>query len=328
MRRSLLTDDAPTISEVVALAEDLLPGRRMSAWQRSWCTAETVSRFLRGRGGDVRAAAKILAEALAWREKHKGILSGSRTPQWQSDLRVLTRAESGHPIIYMCFVNVVGGNVAETVAHLAVALEAGVLSLRGGAQQFDVFADCHGFGPQHLDPRPLIPLMKMLKQPFRDRLRTVVVIEAPLAFSLLANVCRQLNPTLARKTKFLSSEEAVAHVRRTGGIEAAQTVQGIIALNRQGTKGQPGETKGRQLPSELDDAANLFCNSAAREVLPEGGQLSGKVAHAAGLDHGSTGQGSLRISARSRRLLELHLASEEVTTSRWGCCRRRCDRRV
>mmetsp|Transcript_49817 Transcript_49817/g.125489 ORF Transcript_49817/g.125489 Transcript_49817/m.125489 type:complete len:389 (+) Transcript_49817:62-1228(+) len=364
-----LNDDTPTNSEasicsdseslkcreVVALAEDLLPGRQMSAWQRSWCTAETVQIYLRGRQGDVHAAAKILAEALEWRGRNQDILSGSRMPQWQSDLRVLTCAESGQPILYICFRHVVAGNIAETLAHTALALEAGVLSLRGGAQEFDIIVDCHGFGPQHLDPRPLLPFMAMIKQPYRDRMRSAILVGAPMAFNFLYKVAsRFANEKTRRKAKFMSVEEAVTHFRCIAGRDAARVVEGIMASNRQGMDCQPGEVKGRHLPSELDDAASPSHRSMAQDILPTpmpmrsptvGGEihhrgfvhqledlksskLPGKVAHASGSDHGSASQGLPRISAHSRQALEMRSASEGVVAPRWSCCRRRGDRRA
>jgi len=350
------------LRDVVTLAEDLLPGRQMSAWQRSWCTAETVQIYLRGRQGDVHAAAKILADALEWRGRNQDILSGSRMPQWQSDLRVLTRAESGHPILYICFRHVVAGNIAETLAHTALALEAGVLSLRGGAQEFDIIVDCHGFGPQHLDPRPLLPFMAMIKQPYRDRMRSAILVGAPMAFNFLYKVAsRFANEKTRRKAKFMSVEEAVTHFRCIAGRDAARVVEGIMASNRQGMDCQPGEVKGRHLPSELDDIASPFRRSSAQDTLPppmrtsggwdvmqsskvrdgihrrgsvhqledfEGRKLPGKVAHVAGLDYGSSSWGLPRISACSRQVPERHSAPAEVGTSRWGCCRRRSHRRV
>mmetsp|Transcript_49816 Transcript_49816/g.125485 ORF Transcript_49816/g.125485 Transcript_49816/m.125485 type:complete len:389 (+) Transcript_49816:62-1228(+) len=364
-----LNDDTPTNSEasicsdseslkcreVVALAEDLLPGRQMSAWQRSWCTAETVQIYLRGRQGDVHAAAKILAEALEWRERNKDILSRSRTPEWQSDFRVLTRAENGRPILYTCFRHISAGNVEETLAHQAAVFEAGVLSLRGGVQDFDIIVDCHGFGSQHLDPRPLLPFMAMMKQPYRDRVHTVLMVGAPFAFNFVTTlVFRCISEKTRRKGKFLSVEEAVAHIRCTGGIDVARVVQDIMAFNRQGTECQPGEAHGRHLPSELDDAASPSHRSMAQDILPTpmpmrsptvGGEihhrgfvhqledlksskLPGKVAHASGSDHGSASQGLPRISAHSRQALEMRSASEGVVAPRWSCCRRRGDRRA
>ena len=93
-----------------------------------------VSTFLRGRHGDVAAAAQILAQALFWREQYQerafrasvsaccwvsnskhsfrkmsqalssscqDILTGRRAPKWQGDLRILAQGQRGHPLLYL-----------------------------------------------------------------------------------------------------------------------------------------------------------------------------------------------------------------------------------
>ena len=87
------------LDQVLACAKTLL-ARPLTACQESWCTPEVLQRFFRGRKGDVRAAAELLAQALEWREQHKELLSGARTPKWQGDLRILAQGEHGHPLVY------------------------------------------------------------------------------------------------------------------------------------------------------------------------------------------------------------------------------------
>lgn len=294
----------PSIQAVIEHAQHLLPGHKMSEWQLSWCAPETVQLYLEGRKGDVHAAAKILAEALQWREQHKEILSGSRVPVWQSDFRIVARAESGHPIIYLCYRHHVPPNVQLVLEHGAYVLEAAVHSMRGEARQFDIVIDCHGFNHTHLDPRPLAPLMKMIQQPYRERLRTAMFVGAPSAFSFVYRVgSRLVNENTRRKAMFASLDQAVAHVHRTAGGEAAQRLKDVFELNRQGEDCQPGEIEGRKLPSELDDAAVLF--EGARRRLGTASEIGR--------------EGSEEVAEEEE---ELKAPSSSSSAARW-CCRRR-----
>mmetsp|Transcript_29903 Transcript_29903/g.75306 ORF Transcript_29903/g.75306 Transcript_29903/m.75306 type:complete len:329 (+) Transcript_29903:53-1039(+) len=293
---SAKTELPPKIAAVIDEATDLLPGHRMSHFQRSWCTPSTVQVYLTGRAGDTQAAAKILAEALQWREKYKDILMGSRMPQWQSDFRVLTRARSGHPILYTCFRHILPANLQHVPEHYAAVFEAGVRSMRNGAQQFDIVVDCHGFSSHHLDPRPLFPFMATVRQPYRDRARSAIFVGAPQAFHLVFNLASKLvSEKTARKGMFKSPEDAVAHVLETAGSEAALALKEAMHINRQGCDCQPGEALGRKLPSEIDDVATLFKDPIGS--FP-------------------------RVSASAQQAVMKSTESETIATSRWGCCRR------
>jgi hypothetical protein len=255
-------------------------------------------------------AAKILAEALQWREQHKDILSGSRIPVWQSDFRVLARAESGHPLIYMCYRHNLVPNPKLILEHGAAVLEAAVHGMRGAAQQFDIVIDCYGFNYTHLDPRALPPLMKMLAQPYRDRLRTVIFVGASSAFNVLYRVgCGLVSEKTRRKAMLASPDKAVAHIAQTGGGEAAQTLKDILALNRRGTDCQPGEAMGRRMPSEL----------AAAELLPAGGTGGSPVVMAGSAESSAPG----RSGAAELRPVEAEHAPGVAPLPRWACCRRR-----
>jgi len=245
---------AAKVKAVIEKAEQLLPGRKMSEWQRSWCTRETVEIYVRGRDGDTEKAAEILAEALSWRAQYQEVLSGARVPRWQSDFRVLARAESGHPILFCCLRHVMVGDTQATIESMAVVFEEGVRSMRGDAKQYDVVLDIHGFSFRHMNPSPMIPFFRMMRQPFRDRLRTIILVGASRAFSFLTQMTRpMMDEKTHKKVIFKPPTEAVAHVSRVAGNKAGQTLQAMLDLDREGKDCQPGEIPGRRMPSELDD---------------------------------------------------------------------------
>eukprot|EP00449_Zooxanthella_nutricula_P006440 CAMPEP_0198512886 /NCGR_PEP_ID=MMETSP1462-20131121/15726_1 /TAXON_ID=1333877 /ORGANISM="Brandtodinium nutriculum, Strain RCC3387" /LENGTH=82 /DNA_ID=CAMNT_0044242299 /DNA_START=45 /DNA_END=290 /DNA_ORIENTATION=+ len=82
-------------------------------------------------------------------------------------------------MVYLCYRHhVPPSNIQAIVEHGAVVLEHAVRALRHGAEQFDVLVDCYGFNATHLDCRSLVGILRMIQQPFRDRLRTAIFIGA------------------------------------------------------------------------------------------------------------------------------------------------------
>jgi len=257
----------PAMEETVRLAQQLLPGGEMSAWQRGWCTAANVGRYLRGRGGNPSAAAIILAQALAWREEYRDVLSGAREPRWQTDLRVLARGGDGVPIIYGCFrfnVPATSSNLRDIVEQMAAVMEAASKeATRHGATAADNILDCHGYRmADNLNPAPMLALMRMANQPFRDCLRTAIVIDAPRSFYML---WRAAAPFLSEKTKskvkFVTREEAVRLLVATSGPTAAAAVDRVMALNR-----TPEGCRGSHFPSEVPDREDWLATRALRRA--------------------------------------------------------------
>lgn len=141
---------------------------------------------------------------------------------------------------------------ADDGARRVRAGDAAVRSMACGATTFDMLFDCEGFHAGHLDVRVLLPLTRMIQQPFRDRLRSAVIVAAPAAFGLIYNCCAQfMSEVTRRKVCFLTPEEAVEHVLGTGGRDAAEAVARTLASTRAVKECRPGCADGRSLPSEL-----------------------------------------------------------------------------
>jgi len=240
----------PRLAETVELASQLLPCQEMTPWQRAWCTTANVARYLRGRNGDPHEAARILAQALLWRQDFEAVLSGSRVPRWQGDLRVVARGHSGHTIVYGSFRHMpVDKSSPDAIDHMVAVLEAWHLGLRHSATQGDVILDCHGFRLSHtLQPALLAAGLRAIQQPFRDCLRSMVVVEAPRSFQVLWRLVAPLmRPATARKIQFLSCKAAVQWAHSHHGAVAAGTVESIIRLNRIAEGSVP-----TKFPSEIE----------------------------------------------------------------------------
>jgi len=249
------SEDDPGLAETVRLAEQLLPGGVMTPWQRRFCTARNISRYLAGRNGNPAAAADIFAQALRWRQEYQEVLSGEREPKWQTDLRVLARGEAGHPIIYGCFrfnVPATQSTTQHIIEHMAAVMEAAAnAAKRRGVVGADTVMDCHGYRvADNLNPAPMLALMRMANQPYRDGLRTAIIVDAPQSFQLL---WRAAKPLLSEKTKqkirFVSRQEAVQLLVTLSGSQAADEVNRVMRLNRDTPEG----CHGCRFPSELCD---------------------------------------------------------------------------
>lgn len=240
------------LEQVVELARAHLPNGELTPFQRSWCTPENVGVYLRGRKGDVHAASQIFAKAIKWRQDHYEVLSGVRQPNWQGDMRVLTRGHQGNPVVYLCFRHQPRRPVAsDALDHAAAVLEAAVRSLEGDATKLDAIIDCHGFRiMSNLDPRPVIGLLEMVQQPFRERLRSVLMIDAPSAFKPVWKIISgAISEVTRKKIQFIDGEDMVsAELLPHLGYDATQVVLETMRENRSPTG--PGALP-LCLPSEL-----------------------------------------------------------------------------
>jgi len=244
---------ADDLREVLAVAREHLEGELTPA-QAAWCSPDRIAIYLRARQGDVQRAGEILAQALQVRHEKEDILTGRRTPCWVGDLRVLSRSEDGHPLIYTCFANQVHGCASSDLEdHVAAVFESAMCSTRHGARQTDIVVDCHGFRlSANLDPRPARRVVGMLKNPFRDCLHTVVILDAPPTFVALYNAAKSaVSPELLDRVVFLPGEEAEAFLAEHMDGAVAAKVQEAMLRNRGDSEGSGGAEAPPCLPSEL-----------------------------------------------------------------------------
>ncbi|CAK9010405.1 Random slug protein 5 [Durusdinium trenchii] len=184
----------------------------MSEWQKEWCTPFRVSLYLRGRNGDVMAAGKLVAKALEWRRQHWDLLTGQRTPIWQGDMRILCQGGSGHPLLYTSHrFQTQSYNQRDMVEHAAVVLETAVKMMPQHVHQLDAVLDLKHFQLRYnLDPRGVIGAGELLKYAFRDVLRSIMIVDAPAALSVLWSLVKPTLPEgTQRKVVFLPAEKAL-----------------------------------------------------------------------------------------------------------------------
>ncbi|CAJ1339978.1 unnamed protein product [Effrenium voratum] len=130
-------------------------------WLEKWCTDQVLESFQHASSKE--SGMNSLATALNWRKKYRAVLTGAKTPCWQGDMRVVARADSGHPVIFMSMLHQPSSaSSASTVEHMAAVLEAACEAAIGGAWGFVVVCDCRGFQlSKNLDPRPAIAAMEV-----------------------------------------------------------------------------------------------------------------------------------------------------------------------
>ncbi|CAE8606351.1 unnamed protein product, partial [Polarella glacialis] len=235
---------------VVEAARRLLPAKAMTPWQEKWCTPKVVDIYLKGRKGDVAKAGEILARALRWRQENRDIISGERVPNWQGDMRVLTRSKEGHPVVYMCAKNQPRfPSSTDLIDHSAAVLEAAVRAMPEEITTIIAVADFHGFRlMSNLNPRPVVALAGMLKQPYRDRLQIGIVVDAPASFATVwALFSKMMGDSTANKIKFYDKDTALEYLKVLVGTSATDAIARVMAVNR-----VDGREAAIRLPSELD----------------------------------------------------------------------------
>lgn len=243
---------AGDLALVLRKAANILQGGRLSEWEMQWCTPMTVQMHLDARKGDVDKASEILAEALRQRDEFRDVLTFTRQPAWQSDLRVLARGEDGHTCVYFCLKNQVERPSARaSLEHIALVLEVAVKQLQQHATTFDVVCDCHGLKiSRNLDPRVALGFASLLKHAFRDRLRFGLVVDAGPFFGSLWRV---FSPVLPAKTKdkivMASGSEALLKLSEVAGRSVADAVAEQMRANRSSSL-PPHAAK---QPTELDE---------------------------------------------------------------------------
>jgi len=268
----------PQLAEVFAAACKRLPGNaELLPLQAEWCTPERVAVYLRARNGDIKRAAETLAQALQFRRDKEDVLTGKREPRWVGDLRVLTRSEDGHPLIYSCFTEQVPRSTpSDYEDHVAAVFESALRASRHGAESADVIIDCQGFRlSNNLDPRPAVGAVHVMRHPFRDCLRTGIIVDAPPAFSIM---WRALLPVMSeeitKRVVFLSREEAEVYLAQRVGASAAADVSKVMERNRAvaSRASNVGKTGLLRLPCELGDFLSRSVDSdrAARDSQKNG----------------------------------------------------------
>merc|ERR1712048_510808 len=108
----------------------------------------------------------------------------------------------------------------------------------------------HGYRmSDNLNPAPMLAMMRMVNQAYRDGLRMALVVDAPASFKFLWRAARPLlNEKTRGKIRFVSREEAYELLVSLNGTEAAGVVDRMMRLNR----GHEG-CRGSKFPSELTD---------------------------------------------------------------------------
>jgi len=242
--------------EVLSLIASELHTCVMNDWLAHWCTPDIVQHYITACKGNKSKAAKHLAKTMEWRQKHKNILSGLRVPKWQGDMRVIAIGKTGHPLIFLSMSQQPKYTSASaSIDHMIAVLETAVNLMRGQVTRFDVVCDCWGFDlKKNLDPRLAIAAFEMLRLPYKGRLRSGLLVDAPKSFGMLWRV---VSRTMAESTKtkigFANLQQAVHSVGEQAGHESAGIVSCALRCNRETT-----QNVNFKLPSEINNLPPNF----------------------------------------------------------------------
>jgi len=186
---------------------------------RAGLTAATEERYLRARKGDVRQAARMLAETLRWRrEVRPGEIDGREFDGWRrtEGLYVGGLDGSGRPVLVTRKKadGLRPGEEPRYLRHLAWTLENCARLMRPGQERWVWLMDLNGYSRANSPPlRVSLATLRTLADHYPERLERVYLVDAPGVFSVLWNVLWPfIDPVTRAKIKFVRSADYVAAV--------------------------------------------------------------------------------------------------------------------
>lgn len=260
------------IGELIKMARKTLGIAVFSPMQAEWCRPERVQNYIDARPEELERSSEIFCQALKWRGEHEALLSGEANPAWSNDLRVLTRGQDGTPVMYMCFGEQVAKASASTEQHVALVLEKGMSLVRPGSRRLDCVIDCHGFRTlENLDPRPLVASILVMRHPYRNCLRSAIIVDAPSSFSVLWRALQRfVSPEVRQRVHFMNKIEAEALINSRMGSRAGHKILEVMERNR--SHPSRAFAASYKIPSEIDadeEAILEKCSSEGLFEVPE-----------------------------------------------------------
>jgi len=184
---------------------------RMTPVEWDWCTPQIVAIYVSCRK-TLPERVKMLGSAIEWRIKRRDMLSCRTCPSCAADplshdARMFGTDTDGDVVFMNCFALPHDLNPSAVANHMACLFERALLhfptELHPAApgstelRQWTWCIDIHGFGLKHTDPRTSLELLKLLECAYPERLKRMLIVDAPSAFWLL---WRAVKPFIQEKT--------------------------------------------------------------------------------------------------------------------------------
>ena len=179
---------------------------RMQKEEHDWCTLEMATVYVSCRKSHVERV-KMLGSALEWRIRRREMLSSRICPSCSAnstshDARLFGTDAEGDCVFMNCFALPRDLHPKGIANHMACLFERALLHYPATPhslqrRRWSWAIDIHGFGIQHTDPRTTYELLKLLETAYPERLKRMVIVDAP---ALFWGLWRVVKPLIQEKT--------------------------------------------------------------------------------------------------------------------------------
>jgi len=197
-----ISDDA---AELLAAIRDKFESR-MTPVEWDWCTPQMAAVYVSCRK-TLPERVKMLGSAIEWRIKRRDLLRSRLCPACQAnplshDARMFGTDADGDVVFMNCFALHNDNNPSGIANHMACLFERALLHYPPVPGSTDLrrwtwCIDIHGFGLRHTNPRTSLELLTLLECAYPERLKRMLIVDAPSAFWLL---WRAVKPFIQEKT--------------------------------------------------------------------------------------------------------------------------------
>lgn len=207
-----------------------------------------------------RLRVKMMCAALAWRIKRREMLAtrictACSTDAFAHDARLFGADGDGDAIFANCFALPRNLHPVGIANHMACLFERALVHYptlpSGRRRQWTWCIDIYGFGLRHTDPRTTIELLRLLETAYPERLKRMLVVDAPGLFWALWRVVRPLiQERTAAKIEFVTWAAAPQRYRELFGEQVAERLiadgtQLNPSQSRPGVAARPASTLGK-----------------------------------------------------------------------------------
>ena len=191
-----MPEDAPT-AELLAAIHEKFDGR-LQKEEFEWLTPEVAAIYVSCRKSKADRV-KMLSSAIEWRIKRRAMLSLRKCPSCAEDplshdARIFGTDADGDVVFMNCFALPRNLNPSGIANHMACLFERALLHFpcidSKAVRKWTWCIDIYGFGIQHTDPRTTLELLKLLEYAYPERLKRMLIVDAPGVFWALWRIVK------------------------------------------------------------------------------------------------------------------------------------------
>ena len=212
----------------------------LGAEEHAWLTHDIAAIYVTAKKTESDRV-KLLSDAVKWRLKKRALLSSCDCPSClenalSHDARIFGVDPDGDVVFCNCFALPRELSPQSIAEHMACLFERALHQFPASppaVRRWTWVIDMHGFGIKHTDPRTSIELLHLLDCAFPERLKLMLIVDAPAVFSVLWTVVKPLmQAKTVAKIEFVTWEDAPNRYEECFGEAVARRLSAEGTENR------------------------------------------------------------------------------------------------